>query len=402
MESACLTTANDTPHPHSRQHVSTVIDTVLLKVASRCNLDCGYCYVYRMGDDAWRSQPKRMSEAVQHAAVRQLANLHSRQKHPFSVVLHGGEPLLIGAHRLRNLCGQLRFALPAPCEIHVQTNGILLTDEVIDILVEYDVGVSISIDGPPEVHDRFRHDHQGGGSYDRVRRGISRLTARTDACPLFAGVLAVIDPASRPGSVYRSLKATGAPSIDFLVRDGNHARLPPGKKSVDSTEFGRWMASLLDIYLSDPDPPRVRILDDMLRLLLGGKSQKEGVGVADYGILVIDTDGRINKNDTLKVVGRAADRFEREPWSILSDSLLDIVHHPAYADYYRQQRPTAPACLACSELGVCGGGMVAHRWSGERGFDNPTVFCADQLLLIGRMREQVAQFLSPLKRRKAA
>ena len=162
------------------------------------------------------------------------------------------------------------------------------------------------------------------------------------------------------------------------------------------------MASLLDIYLSDPDPPRVRVLDDMLRLILGGKSQKEGVGITDYGILVIDTDGRINKNDTLKAAGRAADRFEREPWSILSDSLLDIVHHPAYADYYRQQQPTAPACLACPELGVCGGGMVAHRWSEERGFDNPTVFCADQLLLIGRMRERVAQFLSPLKRRKAA
>ena len=46
--------------------------------------------------------------------------------------------------------------------------------------------------------------------------------------------------------------------------------------------------------------------------------------------------------------------------------------------------------------------MVAHRWSGERGFDNPTVFCADQLLLIGRMRERVAQFLGPFKRREAA
>ena len=386
----------------AHRRVSTVIDTVLLKVASRCNLDCSYCYVYRMGDDAWRNQPKRMSKAVRRAVVRQLANLLSRQQCPFSVVLHGGEPLLIGARSLRDLCGQLRSALPGPCGIHVQTNGVLLTDEVIDIFVEYGVGVSISIDGPPEVHDRFRYDRQGGGSFERVWRGISRLTARTDARPLFAGVLAVIDPASRPGSVYRSLKATGAPSIDFLVRDGNRAHLPPGKESVDSTEFGRWMASLLDIYLSDPDPPRVRVLDDTLRLILGGNSQKEGVGVADYGILVIDTDGRINKNDTLKSVGRAADRFEREPWSILSDNLFDIVRHSAYADYYRQQQPTALACLACPELGVCGGGMVAHRWSEERGFDNPTVFCADQLLLIGRMRERVAQFLDPLARRKAA
>ena len=368
----------------------TVIDTVLLKVASRCNLDCSYCYVYHMGNNSWRVQPKRMPVAVQLATVRQLANLYFHQRQPFSVVLHGGEPLLIGPDRLRDLCTQLRLALPAPCGIHVQTNGVLLTDEVIDIFVQFDVGVSISIDGPPEVHDRFRPDHRGRGSYSRVLAAISRLTARRDASPLFAGVLAVIDPISDPISVYAALKDTGAPSIDFLVRDGNHVRLPPGKASFESTEFGRWMAALLDVYLSDPEPPRVRILDDMLRLILGGQAQKEGVGTTDYGILVIETDGRINKNDTLKVAHKDADRFERTSWSILSDSLPDIVRSRAYADYYRQQRPNALACRVCPELNVCGGGMVAHRWSDDRGFENPSVFCADQLLLIRRMREWVA------------
>ena len=244
MESTCLTAANDPPH--SRQHVSTAIDTVLLKVASRCNLDCGYCYVYRMGDDAWRSQPKRMSDAVQRAAVRQLASLYSRQQHPFSVVLHGGEPLLIGASRLRDLCGQLRSALPAPCGIHVQTNGILLADEVIDIFVEYDVGVSISIDGPREVHDRFRRDHLGGGSHERVRRGISRLTARADARPLFAGVLAVIDPASCPAPfIVRSRRPVLRASI-FWFATGIMRACPLGRNaSIRRNSGSGWLVCLI-------------------------------------------------------------------------------------------------------------------------------------------------------------
>ena len=369
--------------------VPTVIDTVLLKVASRCNLDCNYCYVYQMGDDAWRLQPKHMPATVQLAAVRQLANLYSHQRQPFSVVLHGGEPLLIGARRLRRLCRQLRRALPAPCGVHVQTNGLLLTDEVIDIFVQFNVGVSISIDGPSEVHDSARVDHAGQGSHQRVVEAIGRLTSRRDAIPLFAGVLAVIDPTSRPDRVYGALKETGAPSIDFLVRDGNRTRLPPGKADIRSTEYGCWMAGLLDIYLSDPAPPRVRVLDDMLRIILGGKAQKEGVGTTDYGILVIETDGGIHKNDTLKVAHEGADRFARKSWSILSDSLLDVVRTQAYADYYRQQRPTARACRVCSEIAVCGGGMVAHRWSQDRGYDNPSVYCADQLLLIGHMRNWI-------------
>ena len=364
-----------------------MIDTVLLKVASRCNLDCSYCYIYHMGDDGWRGQPKRMPENVQAATVRQLAALYEKLRHRIDVVLHGGEPLLLGAKRLRRLCGMLREALPEPCGIHVQTNGVLLTDKIIDIFVRFDIGVSVSIDGPSDVHNRFRVDRRGRGSYCRVRDGISRLTEREDARSLFTGVLAVVDPNSCPRTVYDSLKATSAPSIDFLVRDGNHTRLPFGKARADSTEFGSWLSEILDIYLSDPEPPQVRIFDDMLRLIMGGSASKEGVGTTDYGILVIDTDGCINKNDTLKVAHRGADRFEQEPWSVLSDNLLDIVQSPSYLDYFSQQRPTATMCRACPELHVCGGGMVAHRWSDERGFDNPSIFCADQLLLISRMRE---------------
>ena len=364
-----------------------VIDTVLLKVASRCNLDCTYCYVYHMGDDGWRNQPKLMPAAVQTAVVHRLADLYASQQHPLHVVLHGGEPLLLGPARMRSLCKRLRSAIPAPCELHVQTNGVLLTEAFIDVFVEYDVGISISIDGPSDLHDRYRVDHRGRGSHDRVRTAITRLTARNDALPLFSGILAVVDPHSNARSVYAALKATGAPSIDFLVRDGNHSRLPYGKSNASSTEYGRWLVEALDTYLSDQTPPRVRLFDDMLRLIMGGRSCKEGVGTTDYGILVIETDGTINKNDTLKIAHNGADRFDDAPWSILSDSLLDIVQSLAFADYYLQQRPTAPQCRACPELHVCGGGMVAHRWSDDRAFDNPSIFCTDQLMVISRMRE---------------
>jgi uncharacterized protein len=209
--------------------------------------------------------------------------------------------------------------------------------------------------------------------------------AREDAKPLFAGILAVIDPRSDAVEVYETLKATGAPSLDFLVRDGHWDRLPFGKTSGHSTEYGQWLGALLDYYLTDPTPPRVRILDDMLRLLLGGTSDKEGVGNTDYGILVIEPNGRIDKNDTLKVAHSEADQFARR-WTVFADRLADIVRSPAYAEYYGQQRPTAAVCQSCSDLSVCGGGMVAHRWSTQRGFDNPTVFCADQKYLIGHMR----------------
>ncbi|MDX8522069.1 cyclophane-forming radical SAM/SPASM peptide maturase YhhB [Mesorhizobium dulcispinae] len=364
------------------------LDTILLKVASRCNMDCSYCYVYHMGDEGWREQPKLMSPAVVESVAASLRTQLERQGDPFNIVLHGGEPLMLGVERLSDLCRTLRNALSASCGIHVQTNGILLSDPIIDVLVEFGVGVSVSIDGPAAVHDRFRKDHRQQATHARVVAGIERLQRRDDARPLFAGVLAVVDPASKPSEVYSCLKETGAPGLDFLVRDGNWDSLPFGKASADSTEYGEWLSGLMAEYLADPAPPRVRILDDMLRLLLGGKSYKEGVGETDYGILVVEPDGRISKNDTLKVAHASADRFER-PWSILRDELSGVLASASFEDYWRQQRPTSSLCKMCPDLAICGGGMVAHRWSAKRGFDNPTVFCADQRLLIANMRNAI-------------
>ena len=91
------------------------IDTVLLKVASRCNLDCSYCYVYHMGDDGWRSLPKRMAADTRALVASELSALMRAQSRPFSIVLHGGEPLLLGLLQLESLFGALQpsWAQPA-------------------------------------------------------------------------------------------------------------------------------------------------------------------------------------------------------------------------------------------------------------------------------------------------
>lgn len=365
------------------------IDTVLVKVASRCNLDCTYCYVYNMGDDGWRSQPKRMSEATIAALAVQLGSLVERQGRPFSIVLHGGEPLLLGEGALDSLFARLRSSLPPACGFHLQTNGVLLNDGLLSVFARHGVGISISIDGPEATHDRFRLDLRGRGSHARVMAAIERVRAHPQAAKLFSGLLAVIDPDTTPSDVYAFFKSTGAPSVDFLYRDGNHDVLPYGKASVDSTEYGAWMSGLLDCYLADPAPPRIRVLDDMIKLLLGGTARKEGIGVSDFGIVIIETDGTIAKNDTLKSSAGEADRFATTK-SIHDADLFEVCNSAEFENYHEAQRPTSPACLSCPELRVCGGGMPAHRWSAAAGYANPSVFCADQKLLIARMRQWIS------------
>lgn len=361
------------------------LDTVLIKVASRCNINCSYCYVYNMGDSGWANMPNQISYETTVALSKSLRELSRIQSHPFAVVLHGGEPLLLGLDKLRQLIFSLRNALPLECAISIQTNGILLTEDILDLCSATRVTISVSIDGPRHIHDKYRVGHTSRGTYDQVMKGIELLRGHRDSEFLFTGLLAVVDPESNPSEVYAFFKDLNSPSVDFIYRDGNHSRLPMGKRSLESTEYGQWFTQLLDIYLADQSPIRIRILDDIIKLMLGGTGSKDGVGLTDYGVLIIDTDGSITKNDTLKSSYHGADRFE-EKWSVHNHDLADVLDSPEFAEYHRMQRPSSKNCLSCPELTVCGGGMTLHRWRDDNGYDNPSVYCADKTLLITHIR----------------
>ena len=366
------------------------VDTVLLKVASRCNIDCTYCYVYNMGDDGWRDMPALMSEETVAATCDCLSELRQGQAHRFAVVLHGGEPLMLGARRLRQFLTAIRNALPIDYPIGIQTNGVLITSEVLDICAEADVSLSVSVDGPAMIHDRYRIGKKGEGTHGQTVAGIELLRSHPKAAKLFSGVLAVIDPFSDPAAVYWYLKGLGASSIDFLYRDGNHSKLPFGKISFHSTEYAQWLTAILDLYLADSHPPRIRFLDDLIKLSLGGQGSKEGLGETDYGIVIIDADGSVAKNDTLKSTMPGADRFS-EKWTVQTHNLIDVLTTKEFRQYHALQRPTSSKCQKCDELHVCGGGMPLHRWSDTNEFDNPSVYCADQLALIGAIRHRLMQ-----------
>ena len=338
--------------------------------------------------------PKQMSSQTMMIVAKALGELASAQRRRFAVVLHGGEPLMLGHAKLDFLLTALRQALPVDYPLSIQTNGMLITETILDVCAKHHTSLGVSIDGPRHVHNRHRVDHTGAGTYEKVLEGVASLRHHRDADFLYAGLLAVIDPTSDPHEVYSFFKQIAPPSIDFLYRDGNHSQLPYGKASVQSTEYGLWLTKLLDIYVADPAPIPIRLLDDMLKLILGSSGTKEGIGATDFGIVIIDTDGSVRKNDTLKSTFHGADRFEHQ-WSVHTHQLADITNAPEFATYYAMQRPTASACLACPELGICGGGMPVNRWRDDNGYDNPSVYCADQLLLIGHMRNRLATLLSP-------
>ena len=374
--------AGDRPTPRRNMGTEVQLDTVLLKTASRCNIDCSYCYVYKGPDTTWRMQPKRMGPEVLTAVRDRLTKQAGRQDAGFAIVLHGGEPLLLGFGDLAATLRGLRAHLSAErYPISIQTNGTLLSEKLLDLFAETRTSVSVSIDGPPQVNDLARLDHRGESTYATTMRGIRLLGSHSENEFLFAGTLSVIQPAVNPRIVYRFLKALGAPSMDFLLQDGNHDRLPPGKARFDTTEYGQWLSRLLDLYLADPSPVPIRVFDDIIKLCLGGTSQKEGRGNDRYGILVVETNGEIRKNDTLRASFESADRFSNR-WNVTTTSLSTVLASQEYIAYTDMHVPESGRCRNCDLLAICGGGMPLYRWSADRGYDNPSVYCHDHMIFI--------------------
>ncbi len=346
-----------------------------------------------MGDNNWAHMEKLMSKETMDVVCDSLKELVNYQEKCFSVVLHGGEPFLLGTTRLDYLLNGLREVLPYDYPISIQTNGILISREILNICSKYQVSVAVSIDGPEHVHNKYRITHKGDGTFRDVLKGINELKSHPDSNFLNAGLLAVIDPLSDAKEVYNFFKSIAPPSVDFLYKDGNHTNLPLYKSSVNSIEYGSWMSDLLNEYLGDPVPLPIRVLDDMLKVLLGGIVSKEGLGITDFGIIIIDTDGTIMKNDTLKSSYNGADKFSNQI-NIKDRKLIDFLCSVEFNEYREMQKPTSLKCINCPVLNICGGGMILHRWNQENGFNNPSVYCADQLYLINNMRKELAQLVS--------
>ena len=325
------------------------------------------------------------------ALIDRLATHAAHQRAGFAIVLHGGEPLLLGFDDLATLLRGLRTSLNPDCHpISVQTNGALVSEKLLDLFAETRTSVSVSIDGPRAANDMARLDHRGRSTLSSVLRGIGLLASHPEHDFLFAGTLSVIQPSISPDSVYGFLKELGTPSMNFLLQDGNHDRLPPGKSHFTSTEYGDWLVRLFNLYISDDSHVPIRIFDDLIKLYMGGSSQKEGVGKDQHGILIIETNGDIRKNDTLRASYEGADRFDH-CWNIHNCTLNDVLSSREYLAYATMQLPTCAECQVCHFLPLCGGGMPLYRWSGERGYNNPSVYCKDHALLIdhavGRLDE---------------
>jgi len=218
-----------------------------------CNLACSYCF-FLDKELLYPGSKFRMSDEVLENYIRQLIKAHRNPQ--VTVAWQGGEPTLMGIDFYRRAIElQEKYRKPGMIfENTMQTNGTLLDDEWCRFFKENDFLIGISIDGPQEIHDSYRVDKKGQGTFDKVMHGL-RLLQKHD---VEYNVLTTINRinADHPLEVYCFLRDEAKtdwiqfiPVVDRVDEEG-HTLSQKGSRvssqSVLPEQFGSFLSRIFD------------------------------------------------------------------------------------------------------------------------------------------------------------
>lgn len=361
----------------------------VLKVASRCNLNCSYCYMYNLGDKTYMNQPKFMSlETITALAERLESYGNAANIRNMQIVFHGGEPLLLDRNYYDSCLKIFREKAPGiNLSYIVQTNGVSLDKDWYDWLQANQVKVGISIDGPESFHDAHRKFHNGKGSYrevaDAVKLGVHHG---------LVGILSVLNINIPVQEYYQEMKELGIGSLNLLFPDGHYDRLPD---AFDKTRFGRddytpfadWLIELFTVWKNDKERPSIKLFEHLLEMLMGEEDiGNQAFGLNNNGVVVIETNGGIEVTDSLRACYEGITRNE---YNVSTHHIEDIFNDLLFEVYYHSHEMVSGQCLNCPVYDFCGGGFLGSRYAYRNGFDNPTIYCKDIVRLVSFLQNDL-------------
>ena len=342
---------------------------VMIKPAgSLCNLGCAYCYYLDKADLYGGKQP-RMTLPVLEAVTR--AYIEANDVPQVQFVWHGGEPLVMGLDFFRSAVAfQRKYAGGKEVLNSIQTNGTLLTPAWADFFAENNFLVGLSLDGPEDLHNRYRMDRGGAPSFEKVMEGLACLKERG----VEFNTLTTVNHASegRGAEVYRFLKQAGSrymqflPVVEYVRYRGKKARpqiVEPGTEgatpafwSVSAQGFGRFMTDIFDVWVrQDVGRYYVQLFDSALAAWCG---QREGVcvfGRSCQGNAVIEHNGDLYTCDHFVYPRYRVGNVLETPLRTLMES--ENVKRFAY----RKWTSLPLQCQRCPYLPACNGECPQHR-----------------------------------------
>ena len=328
---------------------------------SACNLHCAYCFFLEK-ERLYPGSDFRMPAEVHEAYIRQLLEFHRTSQ--VTVAWQGGEPTLMGLDFFRRSVEfQKKHQKPgAHIENTFQTNGILLNDEWCRFFRENDFLIGLSMDGPRGLHDFYRKDKAGRGTFDRVVRAARLLQKHKVECNILCTVNS--KNAAHPLEVYRFFRdELGFHYIQFIpiVERKDESGFQEGEtvtdRSVEPGQFGRFLIEIFDEWVKrDVGKAFVLNFDGALAGWLGmagtvcifGPTCGLGMALEHNGDLY-SCDHFVEPNHYLG--------------NILQTPMIELVASEQQRKFGMDKKDALPRyCRECAVLSICNGECPKNRF----------------------------------------
>lgn len=317
-----------------------------------CNLRCTYCFYLRKKSVYPDTPVPRMSDEVLETLI---SSYMSTDQPVYSFGWQGGEPTLMGLEFFQRVTElQRRYGRPgARVANGLQTNATLVSDELARHLAAHKFLVGVSIDGPKELHDRYRTLRGGGGSYSEVMSGLERL--RGHGVEVNALVLVNKENVKHAREVYEFLKdhrlfyQQYIPCVEF-DREGELAPY-----AITGQEWGDFLGEIFDLWhRSDTRRVSIRHHDALMAFFLDGSRQMCTMGGRCDDYLVVEHNGDVYPCD-----------FFVEPdlriGNIMHDEWGSLTRRPARSAFAVRKGNWREVCDSCPHLPYCSGDCTKHR-----------------------------------------
>jgi uncharacterized protein len=325
------------------------LSSLVLNVTNKCNLHCTYCY--EPDGAKYGPAPVRMEWDTARASVDFLFEKAGRNRE-VNIVFFGGEALL----NFKLMKQVVEYAenkgvvAGKKVDFSITTNGTLLVDEIIDFLQRHLFGVTISIDGPKEIHDRRRffltNTGEQKGSYDQIMGRVKRLLERYTARPIVARVT-VTKGAVEIVRIYEHLNSLGffevgfspvtaKPGLDYGLGAADLREVLAGFKELGATYVERALRSQYTGFSN---------LSTMMTDLHLGTNKMFPCGA---GLGLLDVDGNGDVYLCHRFPGNEEHKYGSVKEGIEYDRLTEFVNSV--------QVGNKPVCQTCWIRGICGGG----------------------------------------------
>jgi len=326
--------------------------SLLVKPASfNCNLRCEYCF-YLEKKNIFKNAKLMSIEILE----KMISSFLSLTMPSYSFGWQGGEPTLMGLDFFKKVTFfQEKYGRAGMMVSNgLQTNGTLLDDEWCSHLKKYNFLVGISIDGPPEIHNKHRLTASGKGSYELVIKGLSALKRNN----VEYNVLTLVSDANAnfPLQTYNFIKELGANFHQYIecVEFDDNGNLT--SFSVKPHQWGEFLCKIFDEwYKYDRCKVSVRLFDSILIKLLDNISNVCAMSDDCRQYFVVEHNGDVYPCDFFVLP-------ELKLGNVMTGTWDDFINNPIYLDFGKRKSRLNQKCKECKYLFLCAGCCPKNRF----------------------------------------